>query len=134
MNPTTDRIIKRPVIVQIIETKTAYSGGTFDGEVMVFVETDMIAAQKIAADIVAKMNLKEYVTGPGTTATRPHRAAFRTACDVCKISGKKPGCKKKACEACAGYGTIAIGDAAPPYVAVRNGVTYPLVPYVKRAR
>lgn len=41
---------------------------------------------------------------------RTFRAEFYRFCAVCKLSGIKPGCKRKPCEACKGTGRVDVTD------------------------
>jgi DnaJ-class molecular chaperone len=38
-----------------------------------------------------------------------YRVIVKNPCSVCKVSGVKPGCKKKKCEACLGEGVFVLG-------------------------
>ena len=107
------RSFARPFIVSILQTVPAYPSGSFEQEVVGFAEATREAALERAARVVALLGAAEHATGPGTTATRTHRAVFKTPCPTCHLTGKKPGCKKKLCEACGGYGTI--GEQTSPF-------------------
>lgn len=91
--------------VLIFQAVPRYGGGTYDLEIMSFGAMTREDAENRASEIVARANAQPYATGPGTMATRTHHAVFRRLCDVCLGVGKKPGCVRKACEACKGEGS-----------------------------
>ena len=45
---------------------------------------------------------------------RKHQVDYCQTCPTCLASGKKPGCKRKACQTCNGRGTVALDFAFPP--------------------
>ncbi len=107
-------MVKRPFLVWIVQKVPAYGGGTYESHRLSYACETEEEARTRSERSIANMNAQEYAVSPGVTATREHRAIFRKACEVCGISGVKPGCKKKKCEACGGVGSTG-AEIAPFY-------------------
>lgn len=101
-----------PFLVSIVEQAQSYFGVRYDRPVVGFGCRTREEAIAEAARVVARLDAQPRpslaVAAGVVAAPSTHRAEFRTGCDVCKVTGKKPGCKRKACPACGGLGSVAI--------------------------
>jgi DnaJ-class molecular chaperone len=90
-------------IREIIETPYA-PGGSYEIDFVSFAEPTMEEARAHAARTIDSFVRK--------VTSRRIRVVYFLACDTCKVTGKKPGCKRKICPACAGNGTTEIVGAS----------------------
>ena len=89
---------KRTYHVLILETIPAFlSFRTHEQQVLSFAEFTFEEAK-----VEAARQVEALVKRTG----HAHRATFRRSCAVCDVSGIKPGCKRKKCEACGGRGSV----------------------------
>lgn len=106
-------MIQRPYIVSIVERYPGYVPDTFvEREVLGFACATEEEARERAAAAVQRLSTVLFHVAPGERKPREHKAIFRKACEVCSVTGIKPGCKRKKCEACGGWGST--GDVNPP--------------------
>ena len=104
-----------PFLVSIVQEQVSYFGVVYERELLGFGCRTAEEREVEVAKVLARENARLYpalaVKGgpsfePGTMVTRKHRAVFRESCEVCKVTGVKPGCKRKKCEACGGVGSV----------------------------
>lgn len=98
-----DAPLPRPHLVRIYAARAAYPSGTYDLEVLGFASPTREEAEREAALQIEK--LKASPAYPPSQVSG-WRVEHRLACDVCRVTGKKPGCSRKACEKCGGLGSV----------------------------
>lgn len=91
--------VTTPFLVSIYEQVSNYPAGS--GFHYVRVEGFGCRSQGEAIER-AKARSAHYQAANG----RVHEAQHELVCPTCQASGRKPGCTRKACDACEGLGTI----------------------------
>jgi DnaJ-class molecular chaperone len=92
--------------------RAAYTGAVYFGEEWSGAGADSLdevsaLAARFAASHVA--SIPEAVARVGVYTGR-YQVRIRKPCRACDVTGVKPGCKRKACEACAGRGTTDVHE------------------------